>query len=244
MRPLREAQDGERRQAPRARPGCRRSDIPPSLWILPPRTPIVSTTGTPQAAILLPSHTPPVGCQAIGWPRSAPACLTSSNSALGLGRQRLGRAAEAAVDLDLDVVLGRDRRDASAIDAVRRAPRRRASAGRKLTRRIARSGTTLLGLPPSIRDGLTVRPRRLRTSSRSARSAAASNALRPSSGLRPAWAERPRTTKREIAAPGPRSGERAVGQRRRLIGQRGALARAARASSAAEARRARLPRRC
>ena len=29
------------------------------LWILPPRTPIVSTTGTPQAAILLPSHTPP-----------------------------------------------------------------------------------------------------------------------------------------------------------------------------------------
>src|SRR5690606_33448429 len=31
-----------------------------SEWIAPPRTPIVSTTGTPQAAILLPSHTPPV----------------------------------------------------------------------------------------------------------------------------------------------------------------------------------------
>ncbi len=34
-------------------------------WILPPRTPIVSTTGTPLAAILLPSHTPPVDCQSM-----------------------------------------------------------------------------------------------------------------------------------------------------------------------------------
>ena len=32
-------------------------------WIAPPRTPIVSTTGTPQAAMLLPSQTPPLGCQ-------------------------------------------------------------------------------------------------------------------------------------------------------------------------------------
>src|SRR4030095_15654468 len=46
------------------------------LWILPPRTPIVSTTGTPQAAILLPSQTPPVDCQPIAWPRAAPARLT------------------------------------------------------------------------------------------------------------------------------------------------------------------------
>src|SRR4029453_5656266 len=44
------------------------------LWILPPRTPIVSTTGTPQAAMLLPSHTPPEGCQAMVWSRSAPPC--------------------------------------------------------------------------------------------------------------------------------------------------------------------------
>ena len=76
-----------------------------ALWILPPRTPIVSTTGTPQAAILLPSHTPPEGCQAIGWPRSAPACFTSLNSASASSRQRLGRTAEAAVRLDIDVVL-------------------------------------------------------------------------------------------------------------------------------------------
>src|SRR5207248_508769 len=43
------------------------------LWILPPRTPIVSTTGTPHAAILLPSHTPPEACQPMLWPRSDPA---------------------------------------------------------------------------------------------------------------------------------------------------------------------------
>src|SRR4029079_2107150 len=52
-----------------------------ALWILPPRTPIVSTTGTPQAAMLLPSQTPPDGCQSISCPRSAPAWLTSLNSA-------------------------------------------------------------------------------------------------------------------------------------------------------------------
>ena len=88
----------------------------------------------------------------------------------GLGRQRLGRAAEAAVDLD------RRRR------ARRRPPRpprrsracasrldRRASRGRRLTRSTARSGTTLLGLPPSIRDGLTVRPGALRRGRAAAR---------------------------------------------------------------------------
>src|SRR4051794_21307682 len=51
------------------------------LWILPPRTPIVSTTGTPQAAILLPSQTPPEGFHAIAWPRSEPAFLTRLNRA-------------------------------------------------------------------------------------------------------------------------------------------------------------------
>ena len=61
-----------------------------ALWILPPRTPIVSTTGTPQAAILLPSHTPPDGCQPMLWPRSAPACLTSLNSASASGVSGLG----------------------------------------------------------------------------------------------------------------------------------------------------------
>ena len=40
------------------------------------------------------------------------------------------------------------------------------------------------------------------SSSRNARSAAASKALRPSSGLRPAWAERPRTTKEKLPLPG------------------------------------------
>ena len=74
-------------------------------WILPPRTPIVSTTGTPQAAILLPSHTPPDGCQPIAWPRSAPACLTRWNSASASARHRLGRPAETAVHLDVDVML-------------------------------------------------------------------------------------------------------------------------------------------
>src|SRR5690349_19384553 len=61
-----------------------------ALWILPPRTPIVSTTGTPQAAILLPSQTPPDGCQEMLWPRSAPACLTSSNRASASGVSGLG----------------------------------------------------------------------------------------------------------------------------------------------------------
>src|SRR6185369_17238637 len=60
------------------------------LWILPPRTPIVSTTGTPQAAILLPSHTPPDGCQPICWPRSAPAWRTRPNSFSAVGVRGLG----------------------------------------------------------------------------------------------------------------------------------------------------------
>src|SRR3546814_16035091 len=54
-----------------------------SLWILPPRTPIVSTTGTPQAAMLLPSHTPPVSRQAMERPRSAPHCRRSEERRVG-----------------------------------------------------------------------------------------------------------------------------------------------------------------
>src|SRR5690606_2826444 len=49
-------------------------------WIAPPRTPMVSTTGIPQAAMLLPSHTPPVDFQPISCPSRAPQSRTRSNS--------------------------------------------------------------------------------------------------------------------------------------------------------------------
>jgi hypothetical protein len=74
--------------------------------------------------------------------------------------------------------------------------------GRTLTRRTARSGTTLFGDPPSIRAGLILRPGPTAACSRIARSAAATIAFRPSSGLRPAWAERPRTVKAKLPLPG------------------------------------------
>ena len=135
---------------PRARPGCRRSEIPPSNECFPPRTPIVSITGTPQAAMLLPSHTPPVGCQAIGWPRSAPACRTSPNNASSSGVIGLGGRAKPPWTGDRDLMLGGDRRDRVVDQRSARAPGRRASRGRRLTRSTARSGTTLLGPPPSI----------------------------------------------------------------------------------------------
>ena len=48
-------------------------------WAVGDGAPIVSTTGTPQAAILLPSHTPPVAFQPISRPRSAPQSRTRSN---------------------------------------------------------------------------------------------------------------------------------------------------------------------
>ena len=156
------------------------------LWILPPRTPIVSTTGTPQAAILLPSHTPPDGCQSIVWPRSAPACLTRSNKASASAVSGLGgrpnppcasivtscSAATAAIELvDRALGLGLDLRRARAqIDP------KHGEVGDDIARAAA--------FDPRWIDAQAVAPEL--ASSRSARSAAASKALRPSSGLRPA----------------------------------------------------------
>ena len=60
----------------------------------------MSTTGTPQAAILLPSQTPPVGCQRDRLAKIGAGLLDELEQRFGFGGQRLGRAAEAAVDLD------------------------------------------------------------------------------------------------------------------------------------------------
>ena len=79
-------------------------------WIAPPRAPIVSTTGTPHAAMLLPSHTPPVSRQPMSRPRSAPRLLDQPEQLFGAGVDRLGRAVEAAMDIDADVMLGGDGR--------------------------------------------------------------------------------------------------------------------------------------
>src|SRR3546814_17505823 len=53
--------------------------------------PIVSTTGIPHAAILLPSHTPPVAFQPIGGrPSAAPQSRTSSNRRVAASPSGLG----------------------------------------------------------------------------------------------------------------------------------------------------------
>ena len=62
-----------------------------------------------------------------------------------------------------------------------------------LNRSTAWSGTTLFALPPSIFAGLTLNSSLCSAFSATASLAAATTALRPSSGLRPAWAERPVT---------------------------------------------------
>ena len=71
----------------------------------------MSTTGTPQAAILLPSHTPPVDRHPMLSPQFAAAFLDQPEQ---LGRSlvdRLGRTAEAAMNSDLDLALFADSRD-------------------------------------------------------------------------------------------------------------------------------------
>ena len=62
-----------------------------------------------------------------------------------------------------------------------------------MKRSTAWSGTTLFALPPSILAGLIASPSRSSALSPSASAAAATIALRPSCGLRPAWAARPVT---------------------------------------------------
>ena len=74
------------------------------------------------------------------------------------------------------------------------------------------SGTTLVGDPPSILAGFTDSPGCRIASNSSARWAAAVMALRPSSGLRPGMRRAAVDGDREIAASGPRSGERSVGK--------------------------------
>src|SRR5690348_6762201 len=171
------------------------------LWILPPRTPIVSTTGTPQAAMLLPSQTPPDGCQPISCPRSAPAWLTSLNSTsassvTGFG----GRPKPPCASMNTSCAAA----VSSSALAISRAAISWSSVvrGRRFTRRTARSGTTLFGPPPSIFAGLMESPGVFDMASRSASSEAATTALRPSSGLRPACADRPRTTNEKLPLPG------------------------------------------
>ena len=95
----------------------------------------------------------------------------------GLGVERLGRPAEAAMPADLDVVLGGD---AATISSSRAKARTSSSGveGRRLTRSTALSGTTLLGHAVDA-AGLTLRPASRASASRSARSAAATRAFRP-----------------------------------------------------------------
>ena len=159
---------------------------------------------------------------------------------LGFARHRLGRPAEAAMDVDLDVMLGGDRGD--------RRLDQRLRLRLVLGRRRAQIDPQDREVGHDIVRPAAVDPRRIDAQprilapvfSRSARSAAATRALRPSSGLRPAWAERPWTMKREIAAARPRAGQRPVGQRGRLVGQRGALAPRRRGDQRGRARRADL----
>ena len=128
--PVGEAQDGRAPTAARARPGCRRSDIPPAEWIAPPRTPIVSTTGTPQAAILLPSQTPPVSRQPIVLAEIGAAALDQleqllrASASIGLG----GRPKPPWTS-DRHVMLGRDRRHGLVEQRLRARLRPRASPG-------------------------------------------------------------------------------------------------------------------
>ena len=82
----------------------------------------------------------------------------------------------------------------------------------------------MLGLPPSIRDGFTVRPSRLSSVEPKreigGREQRVAPILRIASGVgRAAAHDDP-----EIAAAWPRAGQRSVGQRRGLVGQRRALA--------------------
>ncbi len=136
---------------------------------------------------------------------------------------RLGRAVEAAMDMDLHVMLGRDGGDHRIDRRLGTGDLLLRARGRKLTRRMASSGTTLFGPPPSIRAGFTARPGPRIVLRRRAISAAATMALRPSSGLRPAWALLPCTTIEKLPVPPRAPGQSAVGQGG-LIGERGDLA--------------------
>ena len=195
------------------------------LWISPPRTPIVSTTGTPQAAMLLPSQTPPRRLPADGLAEVGAGLLDQLEQGFRFRRHRLGRAAEAAMHVDCDVVLRGNRRDRLVDHRPGAASSSSGVAGRRLTRRIAMSGTTLFG-------AAAVDPRRVDREarpaaslrSRSARSAAASKALRPSSGLRPAWAERPWMVSAKLPLPGRAPASVPSGKRGGLVGQRRVLA--------------------
>ena len=210
-----EAQDGQRRQARALDQALDDQKFVRAEWIAPPRAPIVSTTGTPQAAILLPSQTPPRRASRSPGRDRRRRCLTSPNSASRSGVDRLGRAAEAAMDVDRTSCSAATAAIASSSSRLRaRLMLRRARP--HVDAQHGMSGTTLFGPPPSILAGLTVSPARCaapRAEARGRRPRA--RALRPSSGLRPAWAERPVDGDREIAAARPRAGERAVGQRAR-----------------------------
>ena len=230
--------------APPARPGWRRSDIPPPLWILPPRTPIVSTTGTPQAAMLLPSHTPPEACQPIAWPRSAPASRTSSNNRSISRRHRLWRAAEPAVHLDRHFALRRHRGH-RLVDQPPRLIFLLRPARAQVDSQHGEVGNDVV-------RAAAVDPRRVdrqarracARSSRSARSAAARMRVAPVLGVAPGMGRAAAHHQRVIGASRPRAGKRPVGKRRGLVGQRRLLAARRLRDQRRRARASRPPRRC
>ena len=162
------------------------------------------------------------------------------------GRHRLGRPGEAAVDIDRDIMLGGDRSDARRRSAL--LPRASCSgvAGRRLTRSTARSGHDIVrpaAVDPRRVDAEAGRPG-LVEPQREVRGSDAARCGRPRDcGRR--GPSGPSHDEREIAAARPRSGERSVGKRRGLVGQRRALAAAPpRRSAVARSRAIRLPRRC
>ena len=165
--------------------------------------------------------------------------------ALRLRRHRLGRPAEAAVDVDRDLVLGRDRGDRLVDQPPRLGFAGPASRGRRLTRRTARSGTTLFGPPPSIRAGLIDSPSRLAPARAAARGRRRRRwrCARPPDCARHGPSGRARSSEK-LPLPGRAPGQRAVGQRGRLVGQRRALAARRLRRSAPPSRASRLPRRC
>ena len=182
--------------------------------------------------------------QPISWPRSAPACLTSANSVSASGVDRLGRAGEAAVAV-------RSRRHAlPATAAIASSSNRcaaclisRASPGRILTRRMARSGTTLFGPAALDPRRIDAEPRPLRRGEPQREVGGGEQGVAAVLGIAPGMGAAAADGDREIAASRPRAGERPVGQSRRLVSQRRPLAPRGLGDQRRRAEASRLPRR-
>ena len=213
------------------------------LWILPPRTPIVSTTGTPHAAMLLPSHTPPDGCQAIACPRSAPACLTRLNSASASGVSGLGGRPKPPLSSIATSRSAVDRGDR----LVDLALRRRLDLGRSRAHVDAQDGK----VGDDVARAAALDPRRIHAQAVALQPVEPKREIgrgeqrvAPVLGIAPRVRRAAANDDREIAASRPRAGERPVGQRRGLVGQRRALALRRLREQRRRCRAIPLPRRC